>query len=954
MFRYMEAIILRENHYSGNYLDRLNPMGIWNINKGIMNMKTMTVICFIVLFNLVFAAIASAETKLLNARTGEHETFTRIVLDSEGAYPLSIDHNTGGVVDIRYGNLVLTKKMESMIKKQLDEVSDTVIYYENNISHLKLLPRSKNLKVKTFYLPSENDGDKGYRLVIDLFPVGTNVAAEKKPKPYPAQTKNNINKDMAKVSTGEVKEPDSEVQSNNQTGIPGKSEIIIEGTSGGVATGKKSTSSPIQIKNHVKIEKAKISTGEGEKPESENQAKTQTDISGKAEIILRNTNGDRESSKFDEYGDRAQAVTGNIEISRTRENSSEIQVKMKNIGQDDQNLLLSGESYGTVKIEAGYDELPHRYYYGARTLYSGIGTGNLTLDDNLQSNLESTPFTELDNRLSTYFNSAVSGDPAVTRKKGSLRIEWTIFDPVKFNIELKKEKKEGTIPRFGSFGTANTVELLEPVDYDSTQLRLTGEYNKGSLYLSTSYYFSSFENSIKQLSWDNPLVLNDSMFNPSRGLMSLAPDNNYHNLSATGLITILPLRTRISANAALGWMWQNDSLTAYTVNTAVAAPAVPVNNIDGEVRTRLLNVMLTSNPYNSLNFKIRFKGYEYINNTTPIIFPGYVDSDNYFVSTPVANLPSSYWKKTLDTGLRMDLLENTRLALNYTWDKTGRNNREVSEQEDKGLKASLDSAHFTWLYLRASYERINRDVDNYVFDSYLASGEDLTQNPLLRKYDEADMKRDRVHFNADITPWDKLGLSFSYIFGKDDFEHSTYGLMEDRHNIFSVDADYALNKNSNFHVFYTNERYRNITAGNEFTGDWTVTGEDKIQTIGGNLRTRFFSDNLDLDISYSYSKADGVLDFTSNGTEYSSLNNVDDSKFHTLEAEMNYKMGEKWTCSLGYLWEKAVYRDFNKEGFTYVPSDGSDIGFYQGALLMGILPEDYEVNQMYIKFLYYF
>ena len=919
-------------------------------------MKTGTVICFILL-NLVFAAVAHAETRLLNTRTGNHETFTRIVLDSEGDHPLSIEHDPGNVVDISYENLVLTEGDINRLKQQLDKISDIVIYKKDNKSHLKLVSGSGDIKLKTAYLPAVEGGDNGYRLVIDLYPAPDGISSENS-----SRARLSIEDKMENISESGIL-PDKDT--TESTGIISGGMSVQAVSAGSVESadnsssqaglGKKSTPEPvIPESNTGKQPPVKEKTVES----SGTPDATRAEISGKAEIILRNTSNKKESSKFDEYSDRTQPVTGSIEINRTSENRSEIDLKMKDIGQEDQNAVLKGEIYGTVRVKTEYDELPHRYQYGARTLYSGIGTGDLTLDDTIQSTMESTPYPGIDNQLSTYMESAATGDPMVTRKKGYLNIEWIKFAPFKLNLELKKEKRDGTIPRFGSLGFGNTVELLEPVEYDSTQIRLSSEYKTESFLLNASYYFSSFKNDNKFLSWDNPLTLNDYLYNSSRGMMGLAPDNKYHNISMSGYVSNLPYYTRISANVAFGWMSQDDILAPYTVNTAVTAPDVPVGGIDGEVKTRSLNLLVTSNPFNSMNLKLKLRSYEHKNNTTPVIFPGFVDTDDFFNPTPVINIPSSYKKDTIDAGLRKDLFKDLRLSLDYTWNKMERTAREVSKQDDRGFKLSIDSTFISWLYLRASYERTNRDVENYIYDIYLDEGEDLMQNPLLRKYDEADMKRDRIQFHADITPWDKLGFSLSYIYGKDDFEKSTYGLLEDRHSIITFDADYALSENSSLHAFYSNERYKNITAGNGFAGievaDWIVNGSDRVNTFGGSLKTRLFIENLDLDLSYSYSKADGNLGFVANGTDFSQLTNVDDSSFRILKGELSYRAGSRWVCTLGYLWEKAVYSDFNKEGFTYVPSDGSALGFYQGALLMGILPQDYDINQVYLKVSHFF
>lgn len=913
----------------------------------------MLLVCF-------FAVTAEADTRLINTRSGEHESFTRIVLDSEGAYPLSIEHDQGNIIDIRYANLNLTEQEGKRLMEKIDRVSDSEIYRDKIFSHLRLIPRSGNVKIKTTYLPPKNPEENGYRLVIDMYPDTAVIAEENKSTTPVALAKTEVRKtDPVEM----IKEKDIQSAAADKKQYEGEDEIDFKNRGGekdppvvpeysnraDPANENKSTVQPIPAENEIK---ANNPVGEEKEKNSQTMVPHKKKISGEADIVLRHTSGDKESSKFNEYGDRAQAVTGNLEINRVKENSSEIHFEMNDIGQDDQSVLFKGNFPGTAKVEAGYSELPHRYQYGAKTLYSGIGTGNLTLDDAIRGNLASTAFPDLVNRLSYYYSNAFMGDPTVTRKKGYLNIDWNKFDPFGFSMEFKRENRSGTIPRFGSLGFSNTVELPEPVDYDSLQFRFNGEYNKGSLYLSTSYYFSTFDNNIKTLSWDNPFALNDALFNSSRGRMSLPPDNTYHNVSMTGVLGNLPYYTRISANVALGWMLQDDSLAPYTIDSAVSAPDVPVDNIDGEIKTRLINLLVTSNPYNSMNLKIKFKSYEHKNNTTPITFPGYVDTDSYFISTPVISPPSSYKKNTLDAGFRKDILKDMRLAFNYTWNNMERTNREVSKQDDQGFKLAIDSTYLAWLYFRTSYERVKRDTENYVFDIYLASGEDLHQNPLLRKYDEADMTRDRLQLNADITPWDKFGISLSYIYGRDDFDNSTYGLLEDKHHIFTVDADYALSEKTGLHAFYSNENYKNLTAGMDFTGDWTVAGNDRVDTIGGNLRTKLIDDRLSLDISYSYSKAEGNLDFTMNGTEYSQFNKVDDSRFHIFETEMKYRAGEKWAYSLGFLWEKARYSDYDKEGFTYVPSN--TLGFYQGALLMGIIHQDYDVTQVYFKLAHFF
>jgi len=927
-------------------------MGISIFLSGSVNMNKMVItkVTALIIF-LITASVSAVEpdTRLINIRTGTHSDFIRIVLDSKGDRPVSIKKISEKTVDIVYKNLVLTEKQKNVLKQDLEERIVPRMFHDNGMSHLKFSSNSGDVRIKTFYLPSKNKNESEYRLVIDLYPQNQTASADTSSDSVTVPADKDSSSGTATVN---------KENENYETPLPEKAAIPKTPESVAIIT---SNSSGTPLKNDVhKGSSVTDEIGENSDIPARETAKPplKTEISGRVEMALKTTDGEGQSSKFDEYSDKTRPLTGNIEIKRITENRSEIQLKMKDIGREDQNIVLKGERYGTAKIRAEYDELPHRYQYDARTLYSGIGTGILTLDDTLQGVLESTPYQDIDNRLIEYMNSAASGDPKILRRKGNLNIEWNKFDSLTFNFEVKGEKRDGTIPRFGSFGTGNTVEILEPVDYETMHIKAGGEYKQGNIYLSTSYYFSMFKNNNDVLLWDNPLALNDVLYNPSRGLIDLPPNNIYHNLSLSGYIRNLPFSTKISANVALGRMKQDDSLTPYTVNTAAGAPAVPYDRLDCEVETSLYNFIVTSNPYNSLNFKVNLKSYEHKNNTTPLSFPGFVDADDFFNDTPVINLPSSYRKNSIDSGIRMDILKNTRLAFNYIWADMKRTNREVSKQKDRSFKTSIDSMPLPWLNLRTSYEKMDRKIENYDFDSYLAAGVDLTQNPLLRKYDEADMNRDRVQLYAGITPWDKIGLSLSYIYGQDDFDKSTYGLLKDRHNIFSADVDFTFSQHTNFHAFYSREQYRNVSAGNGYTeigtADWTVTGDDRINTLGGNFKTRLFIENLDLDLSYAYSKADGYLDFAVNETAYSDVNNVDNSSLHIFETEISYRAAKNWSCSLGMLWEKAAYSDYNIEGFTYVPSDDSDPGYYQGALLMGILPRDYDVTQFYFKTSFFF
>jgi len=693
-------------------------------------------------------------------------------------------------------------------------------------------------------------------------------------------------------------------------------------------------------------------------------------LSGEVGVAGRITDGEDDSAKAQEYRDLDSDVYGDLKVKYDKEDEYFFEVTGKNIGRDDQHYTAAGGRYGTFKIEASYDELTHRFADDAETIYSGTGSDDLTLRGTKQD----VPFPNRANRLNALSANAKSVDIDLKRKKVEVNADVAAYDPLNFRVEFGREHKDGSRPFFGSFGLDNTEEIPEPIDYDTTEVKFIGEYAQKPFYVNVSYYFSLFENNTDTLTWDNPFRATDAVGQPSKGLIDLAPDNHYHNVSVSGSYMKIPLKTRVSATASWGWMIQDDDLVPYTTNTALTTPSgedasdpnsLPEKSADGEVITSLYHVLLTSSPVKLVHLKGKFRYFEYDNNTDQINFPGFVPADDFFVTpdapgaTSIVNLPTSYKKTTVGGDLGFDLFEKTRLTLGYTFEQTKRTNREVDKQDDQIFGGSLDTNLLSWLDLRASYERTDRDIDDYDFDVYLESGQDLEQLPGLRKYDEADMTRDRFRFQATAYPWEPVALSTSFTYGEDDFDDSPYGLLEDKHYIFTLETDYTVSDRLNLHAFYSYEYYKNrqkdfgeVPSSPVVDADWFSRSEDIVNTVGAGVQAVLIPEKLDLDISYSFSDVDGKIDFHTPAVDTDDFNTVDETTIHILETKLHYTAWKPLVFTLGHMYEKFDYDDYNKDGFTNVPTDSG--GNSNGAYLMGTLPEDYEVNVVYLRVTYRF
>jgi hypothetical protein len=142
-------------------------------------MKECTTISLAIFLGVVLLSansVAAAVTKLNDIRTGQHEGYTRLVLDAEGARPLKIGPATAESVSIVYEELEL-KRTPSVLFRNMSGAAA-------NISHQRQADRSvititfKDPKTaaKSFYLGGKS-GEKGaYRLIMDLYPAGSAAA----------------------------------------------------------------------------------------------------------------------------------------------------------------------------------------------------------------------------------------------------------------------------------------------------------------------------------------------------------------------------------------------------------------------------------------------------------------------------------------------------------------------------------------------------------------------------------------------------------------------------------------------------------------------------------------------------------------------------------------------------------------------------------------------------------
>jgi hypothetical protein len=204
---------------------------------------------------------------------------------------------------------------------------------------------------------------------------------------------------------------------------------------------------------------------------------------------------------------------------------------------------------------------------------------------------------------------------------------------------------------------------------------------------------------------------------------------------------------------------------------------------------------------------------------------------------------------------------------------------------------------------------------------------------------------------ATVFPTDALALSGQAAYTMDDFSDSPYGLLEDNQTLLAFDADYAVGERLTLNLFYTHEIYENEQRDRQNGGagefDWTASGTDLVNTVGGTIRLALIPDHLDAYLTYAFSDVDGELDCSSPSGSFAPYTAVDDTRLHMLNTRLIYHHRWGIDVALGYLWEKFDYDDFAVDGYSDVPTDSA--GNYQGALLAGTLPQDYDAHVVYTR-----
>lgn len=638
------------------------------------------------------------------------------------------------------------------------------------------------------------------------------------------------------------------------------------------------------------------------------------------------------------------------------------------------NLNIASGSYGIYKFNIGVTRMGHNFAFDARTLYSGNKSGDLTLSDAIQTDIQNTAAATRDDKLNTYLNTS-SSRIDMSLKRDKIRVDLQRLSagkPVTTNLFWDQEFRNGSRPYGASFGHGSAVEIPEPIDYGTMTFGGNTEYASKDLYANLSFMRSMFKNDLPSVRFDNPVIAADSTAGSAAGRNALPPNNVYDNLTLFLSKTLTDLNhTRATARASFGRMRQDENLLPMSNNSAYDT-AVPSYAQLGTARAglkidkRQYDVSLASELTENFNVKASFS-YDQHKNKSPFFnTPKFLAYDGSISKAGETTTYVSYIERTTELEAELEINPRTDATLTFEREISSFRNGSANHERENIYQLTLNrrmDLFSTRLVLERSAKRT--DYPNYP----KWSGE----VPSMRKYYAASRDRSQITAMFTATPTEKATMNLEYLYGNDAYAKSTYGLRGNRHSMVGLNADYQFDDRTTLNAFYSFEFYKSLQRSHAWSADkptdphaypdtynqnnsWTLTRTDRWRTFGASISSVLVENVLDLTVTGSVSRVNGMADYDSPAAPAppADFQQIDETHTTALEARMNYHVPNKpTTVTFGYRYDKWRIYDFQYDGVQEVLE--SNTGSYLGLLNMNTLSKNYGgVHSLYASVNYLF
>ncbi len=651
------------------------------------------------------------------------------------------------------------------------------------------------------------------------------------------------------------------------------------------------------------------------------RAEYEAGASGVSDDALRYGNGTGydEKGAYAELGGEGRYFRGGTEVVWSAED----------LGLDSRVLSLSAGRPGHYEFSLGYSSIPYRLFGSTSTVYSTDG-GTVTAPSGWTTAGTTSGFTDLGASLRPV---NIESD----RDRLEFGFDYIVSRKVKLYADYRRQQRDGIeIATGGGFTQAGYLPRV--IDDYTDEIDVGVNFTLGGVNMSAAWYGSFYSNDIESLTWDH---LYTPFSSDNMGRTATEPDNEFQQFSLSGVYRADAMDTVVAFSVAQGSGEQTADLLPYTINSDLAAPALPVAALDGKVDTTNYAFTVTSKPLRKARVKLSYR-FDERDNQTPILAWDRVITDAFVTSAAEPNVPYSYERSRLGVSGSYRLFDTVTVSGGYDRTELERDFQEVADQTEDTSWGKIRWRPTAYLEATLKGGDSFREIDEY--DETVAAS--LGQNPLMRKYNLAHRYREFAELSLSASlPERPLSVGMTYLYADDSYSKSDLGMTESEERRYTVDFSWAASDRTTLYLMAGNESIDATQLGSEtFTGPvWTAAHDDDFDHFGAGLRIAGLGENAELVIDYSHSEGETEILYSGMNVSASTLPELT-SELDSLRITLSYAWSDRLTTDFILRWETFETADWALDG---VLPDTLPV-----ILTMGATSYDYDVSAVGISFRY--
>jgi MtrB/PioB family decaheme-associated outer membrane protein len=598
------------------------------------------------------------------------------------------------------------------------------------------------------------------------------------------------------------------------------------------------------------------------KPPAKAQAQAPGDVkpvnTGTAEVGVMGTSTTGDAARYERYRDlRDGLFMDNLRITR-QDGPWKLSFDGNHVGRKDQKYVGRALNQGKVNAWFGWDQIPMLFSRSTVAIFQGDvpnNAGLLPIADNVQSAGQTSAA-----NIPLLFPSNTQGFQLQTHRhiaeagvKGMPNSDLTIRGVFRYTT------REGIIPYGGSFGHSQLAETTLPTNHQTKDAEAGAEWSHDRLLIRGGYAGSFFHNDFNTLTLDNPWRLVDSTSTPSRGRLSLPPSNSFVAVNGMAALT-LPARTHVTFSVTSGVLKDaGDPLMPNTVNTATTGLLpLPRTTVDGRAETMAYNFNFTSRPAKKLQFLVRYRSYDYDNQTPEFGMVQRISYDNApsNLATPVFTEPFSVLRKNFDADVNFLPFAGATVGVGYGRYEEERSHRIFENTVDDVTRVVFDIVGNKWYSVRTKYEHAQKR--GHGFDEEVLI--DVAEQTGLRHFDVASRDRNRVTFIGTVTPSPILLFNVTVAAGNDDYLESVMGVRDNNHRIYGAGFAATPRENMSFGATYSHENYLALSRSRQANPSTPTGCVNVFPAPAGQVTCQFYDESR----NWAVDSTDGAHSFLLN------------------------------------------------------------------------------------------